>query len=157
MVQLVPMSEAVYAEYLPRSIAEYAEEKVKAGNFLPEDALQRSEGEFRELLPKDLQTPDNYLYSIVNDAGENVGILWVAHSTRGGKSRAFVYDFAIDEAHRRKGYGEQAFVALEAKVKELGLDTISLHVFGHNHAARALYEKLGYVTTNISMEKKLTP
>ena len=84
-------------------------------------------------------------------------MLWVAAETRQGKTRAFVYDFAIDEAHRRQGYGEQAFRALEDKVRALGLDSIALHVFGHNHAARALYEKLGYVTTNINMEKKLTP
>jgi hypothetical protein len=28
-------------------------------------------------------------------------------------------------------------------------------VFGHNHEARALYEKLGYVATNIMMSKSL--
>jgi len=46
--------------------------------------------------------------------------------------------------------------ALEERVRHLGLSTISLHVFGHNHAARALYEKLGYVTTNVMMSKTLT-
>ncbi len=49
--------------------------------------------------------------------------------------------------------GEQAFQALEIKVRELGLHTIALHVFGHNHAARAMYEKLGYITTNVQMLK----
>jgi hypothetical protein len=29
-------------------------------------------------------------------------------------------------------------------------------VFGHNTAARPLYEKLGYVATNINMSKGLT-
>jgi RimJ/RimL family protein N-acetyltransferase len=156
MVQLVPMSEAVYAEYVPKSIAEYAADKVKAGNFLPEEALERAEAEFRQLLPNGVHTPDNYLYTIVDEQGSKVGILWLAVSTHQGKTRAFVYDFAIDEEHRRKGYGEQAFSALEDRVRTLGLDTIALHVFGHNHAARKLYQKLGYVETNVSMEKKLS-
>ena len=46
--------------------------------------------------------------------------------------------FVIDEAHRRQGYGEQAMLAAEVQAKALGYDTIALHVFGHNHAARAL-------------------
>ena len=34
--------------------------------------------------------------------------------------------------------------------------SISLHVFGHNRVARALYEKLGYETTNVNMTEKLS-
>ncbi len=157
MVQLVPMAEADYVTYLEASTASYADEKVKAGNWKPEEALSLSQEEFHKLLPDGLATKDNYLYSIVDEAtGEKVGILWVAVVTRGKQTRAFVYDFAIDEDKRRHGYGTQAFLALEDKVKALGLDTIGLHVFGHNHAAIALYEKLGYVATNINMERKLS-
>jgi ribosomal protein S18 acetylase RimI-like enzyme len=47
-------------------------------------------------------------------------------------------------------------LALEARVISMGLDVISLHVFGHNRAARSLYEKLGYETTNVYMSKKLS-
>ena len=46
-------------------------------------------------------------------------------------------------------------VVLEDKVRELGLDSISLHVFGHNHAAIALYQAAGYETTDLHMVKKL--
>ncbi len=44
---------------------------------------------------------------------------------------------------------------LEKKVREQGFDTVSLHVFGHNHAGRELYEKSGYVVTNVNMSKKI--
>ena len=37
----------------------------------------------------------------------------------------------------------------------MGLAAISLHVFGHNTAARALYEKLGFVTKSVLMSKAL--
>lgn len=66
-----------------------------------------------------------------------------------------MYDFLVYEPYRRCGYGWQALQALEQNVRALGLDTIGLHVFGHNHAARALYEKAGYEVTNINMAKKL--
>ena len=83
-------------------------------------------------------------------------MIWLARIMQGAKPIMFIYDFRIDEAHRRKGYGEQAMLAAEVQAKALGYDTIALHVFGHNHAARALYEKLGYEITNINMAKKLT-
>ena len=67
----------------------------------------------------------------------------------------FIYDLRIYDEYQRRGYARQAMLALETKVRELGLDTISLHVFGHNHAAKALYDQLGYEVTNINMSKKL--
>ena len=40
-------------------------------------------------------------------------------------------------------------------VSLLGAEAIELHVFGHNQAAQALYEKLDYETTKIIMAKNL--
>jgi ribosomal protein S18 acetylase RimI-like enzyme len=96
------------------------------------------------------------LYSIEDMAGAKVGMLWFAVERRPAGARAFVYDVEVFEPFRRRGYAEQAFKAMEERVRELGLNTISLHVFGHNHAARTLYEKLGYIATNLNMSKTLT-
>ena len=65
-------------------------------------------------------------------------------------------DIVIDEPYRRRGYGQAAMLALEDSVRSLGLRGIALHVFGHNTAARALYERLGYTVTNINMAKRLS-
>ena len=83
-------------------------------------------------------------------------MIWIASQQRGAQRTAFIYNIEIAEALRGKGYGRQALLAVEEKVKALGLDTISLHVFGHNLVARALYEKVGYEVTNVLMSKKLT-
>jgi ribosomal protein S18 acetylase RimI-like enzyme len=40
-------------------------------------------------------------------------------------------------------------------VKNKGFEQLGLHVFGHNKIARALYESLGFETTNMVMSKKL--
>jgi len=157
MLRLVPMSEATYQAYLEVTVREYAEDKIKAGNWQPEEALERSAQEFRKHLPDGVATKGNTLYDIEDEAlGIKVGMIWLGRIMQGTKPAMFIYDFVIDEAHRRTGYGEQAMLAAEVQAKALGYDTIARHVFGHNHAARALYEKLGYEITNVNMAKKLT-
>ena len=157
MVRLVPMKATEYESYLAISIREYAEDKVQSGNWQPMEALERSRQDFQKLLPDGVATKDNYLYDIVDETlGVKVGMIWLARIMQGTKPIMFIYDFRVDEARRRKGYGEQAMLAAEVQAKALGYDTIALHVFGFNHGARALYEKLGYEITNINMTKKLT-
>ncbi|HLX41082.1 MAG TPA: GNAT family N-acetyltransferase [Ktedonobacteraceae bacterium] len=156
MIRLQPMTEAEYQEYLAVSVANYAQEHVKAGRWNEEEALQKATQEYADLLTEGLHTNNQYLFTIVDEqTGTKVGILWFAATERANELVAFVYDVDIDEQFRRRGYGEQAFLALETKVRELGLKKIGLHVFGHNHAARAMYEKLGYVVTNVQMSKSL--
>jgi RimJ/RimL family protein N-acetyltransferase len=40
-------------------------------------------------------------------------------------------------------------------VRRLGLTTIRFHISGDNLAARTMYEKLGFITTDVVMEKTL--
>jgi ribosomal protein S18 acetylase RimI-like enzyme len=71
------------------------------------------------------------------------------------KPYAFIWNIEIDPNHRGKGYGSQTMLALEEKVKELGLATIGLNVFGHNGTAIRLYQKLGYGTSSMTMYKNV--
>jgi RimJ/RimL family protein N-acetyltransferase len=158
-VKLVPMSQSEYAAWHKNSVEEYADEKVKAGNWDADGALERSLDEHRKLLPQGLASPNNYLYTIQAEPTPGappvaVGVVWLALPDW-KPPLAFVYDFLVYEPYRRRGYGLQALQALEQNVRALGLATIGLHVFGHNQAARALYEKAGYEVTNINMAKKL--
>lgn len=155
MVRLVPLDEAEYDVWVAAAIREYAEEKVRAGNWPAEEALRRAEDEFHQLLPSGRETPNNYLLAIVDpESGEMVGMLWLAilDPQRG---RAFIYDFRIDPRRRRRGYGRRALAALDGFARDLGVREIGLHVFGHNLAARSLYEKAGYVVTNVNMSRWL--
>ncbi len=157
MIRLQPMNETEYREYLDVAIANYAQEHVKAGRWNAENALQSATQEYSEILTDGLHTENQYLFTIVDEqTGDKVGMLWFAATERAKEPVAFIYDVIVYEPFRRRGFGEQAFQALETKVRALGIKKISLHVFGHNHAARALYEKLGYVTTNVTMSKSLS-
>ena len=82
-------------------------------------------------------------------------MIWFAERIQASKPTAFICDFQIDEEFRKKGYGKQTMVALEEKVKELGIETISLHVFGHNKTAINLYQAIGYQITDMSMIKRI--
>lgn len=151
------MNEVEFAAYWGRAIPEFAQDKVDAGQWASADALQRSRDSYSEQLPQGLATPGNCFFTVRDGASyEAIGMLWFAEQERGGKRIAYVYDVAIDAPHQRKGHARRAFAALEAEVAQRGLSGIALHVFGHNSGARSLYEKLGYVPTNINLFKPLS-
>jgi ribosomal protein S18 acetylase RimI-like enzyme len=155
VVSLEPMSADAWEAWRVASIRSYAAEKVAAGTWPGEGAEGRAVAEFRELLPQGQATPGHEFRSIVADGGEPVGIIWLAPQREIGRGAAFIYDIVIDESRRGRGYGRAAMEALEPLVRSLGYDRIALHVFGHNTIARNLYRALGYLETDVSMEKRL--
>jgi RimJ/RimL family protein N-acetyltransferase len=156
MIGLVPMTEADFQTYCDGAISEYAEEHVRGGRWSEEEAYEQARRQYQELLPQGLATANHFLYTLTHTSTQTpVGRLWFALQPQAGKQVAFIYDIAIEPAFRRKGYATQAFEALEQEVRTLGVQQIRLHVFGHNHEARALYEKLGFVATNVMMAKSL--
>jgi RimJ/RimL family protein N-acetyltransferase len=160
MVRLVPMGDAQFKSYIEQLIEGYAQEHVQAGNWSAAEGQKKAAEQVRSLLPEGVATPEHYLFSIETTGGEEsegeaVGVLWFALRDRGGKRSAFIYDIMIFEEARRKGYAAQALEQLEAMARELGLSEIALHVFGHNVAARALYDKMRYEEVDIIMAKQL--
>jgi RimJ/RimL family protein N-acetyltransferase len=156
MIHLEPMTEAEFQAYLKPAIDDYGQGHVKSGRWRAEEATEKSAAEFRELLPNGVHSADQHLFAIKDEAGTQVGMLWFAVRDNNGKRSAFIYDVRIGEAFQRRGYATQAFQALETLARDMGLAAISLHVFGHNTGARALYEKLGYIVTNLHMTKSLS-
>jgi ribosomal protein S18 acetylase RimI-like enzyme len=158
-LRLVPMTEAEFAAWVHDEIRSYSAEHVRAGDWPPEGAVERSEKEFQTLLPEGLRTVGHHLFMLEDpESSGKVGLVWfqAGPSARPGEPpKAYVYDLLVFEPFRGKGYGEAAMRLVEVEVKKLGFHALSLHVFGHNHVARGLYEKLGYVATNVVMKKSL--
>src|SRR3954451_10204092 len=117
MVRLEPLTEAEFQAFLEPAIAEYAAEHIRGGRWNQEEALEESRKEYMQLLPDGVHTAKQHLFSIRDDAGANVGILWFAVREQGGKRSAFIYDVRIDEAFQRRGHATQAFQALETLVR----------------------------------------
>lgn len=151
MINLTLMNADEYQRYLSCAIKTYAEEKVIAGNWKEEEALKKAEEEYTRLLPQGEKTEKNFLYTIRRD-DEAVGVIWLAQKS---EELGFIYDIYILEKYQGQGYAKEALKGIESVGQKLGLKKIGLHVFGHNKVARGLYEKLGYETTNVLMEKDI--
>ena len=150
MVQLVPMEQKDFEPYFELDIREYAEEHVRNGNWKKEEALEQSRKEHQQLLPDGLQSRNQYLFSIMDDAkNKKLGLIWVNIEN----SQAFIYDFRIDDEYQGKGYGKQALTALDEKLQSMNVQSVSLHVFGDNITAQELYKKMGFEITGIHMRK----
>ena len=118
--------------------------------------MESSERDYLNLLPEGVASKGQHLFSLKDAVtGQNVGMIWFAVGEQDGQQVAFICDFLVHKAFRGRGYGKAALVGLEQRVKALGVTSISLHVFGHNRAARGLYEKLSYRVTNVNMTKRL--
>ena len=151
MIKLEPIQQEDFERFLEREIRGYAEDHVRNGNWPAEGALERSRQEFARYLPDGIHSRDQYLYSIIDDLGTKIGLLWV--QVKDGK--AFILDFVIEEAFRGKGYGKQALAAMDEILRSMNVESVGLHVFGDNVAAQNLYKKAGFQVTNIQMQKKL--
>jgi Acetyltransferases len=149
MVKLEPIQQEDFDRFLQRGIREYAEDHVRNGNWPAEGSIERSRKEFERLLPDGIHSRDQYLWSIVGEAGNNIGLLWVQIK----EGKAFIFDFIIDEAFRGKGFGKQALAAMDEKLKSMDVQSVALHVFGDNVSAQGLYKKMGFEITGIHMRK----
>ncbi|MCM3587286.1 GNAT family N-acetyltransferase [Mesobacillus maritimus] len=145
------MNSSEFEQYLSHAIRGYADEHVKAGNWNEQEALSKATKEYERLLPDGEKTANNTLFTI-RDEDKEVGMIWLAQRAN---DKGFIYDINIREENQGRGYGKQAMIEIEKVARKLGLKSIKLHVFGHNRVARGLYEKLGYLETDIVMEKKI--
>ena len=112
MLELRPMTDQTFQRFLAHSAPQYAAEKVRSGEWTPEEAPARGEGEFLLLLPQGPDTPRNFLYDLHDPAtGTDVGVLWYALRGEGERTSAFIYEVEVFESYRRRSYATQAFAA----------------------------------------------
>ena len=147
-----------FASYQATSVADFAQEKVQAGQWSAAESLALSQQAFADLLPQGLATPDQHLFDLLCGDGPDapvVGLLWWGVQMRAGQRCAFVFDVIVEPGHEGQGHATRAFGRMEDEVRRQGLAGIGLHVFGHNPRARALYERLGFQTSSVQMFKPL--
>ena len=157
MIKLLPIEQHDFDAFLEREIFDYAQDKIKSGNWLPEQAMEKSRAEFQSLLPDGLATKDQYVFTIFDDeTGNKLGVMWFQAKQDDPRRRAFINDFVIEEKFRGKGFGKKAMQALHEKLQDMLVESVGLHVFAHNTNAIALYEKMGYEVTNLYMSKTIT-
>ena len=157
MTTLRLMSEDEFTAWRDHAIPSYAKDKVMSGQWSAAESLELAMRSFDALLPQGMATPDHHFYTIIDEHLLPVGTLWFAVKHSQGTRTAYVFDVNIFPEHQRKGHAFRAFQWLEREAVALNLSGISLHVFGHNRAAQALYAKLGFEPTNINLIKRVSP
>ena len=133
----------------------YVEQLVASSSMSREAAEAKATRDRGEFLPQGLDTPGHLIFRVEAD-GQPVGWLWMAlNNPRSEAGVGFVYDIAIDDAFRGRGYGRAAMQLAEKEARRRGLDALALNVFAHNAVARNLYASLGYRETSVQMRKEL--
>jgi ribosomal protein S18 acetylase RimI-like enzyme len=155
-LRLRPMTDTEFALFRTRAVRDYAADKVKAGEWLPERSEELAEAHTDQLLAEGARTPGMLLLMAEAEQDGPVGYAWLA-LTGPEVDRAWIYDIAIDEEQRGKGYGRALLTALEQAADEHGCSSIGLNVFSGNDIARGLYERAGFRVTSMHMAKPVGP
>ncbi|MGW6411659.1 GNAT family N-acetyltransferase [Streptomyces vinaceus] len=144
-----PMTEAEYEVWLVGAIEGYAADWTSRG--MPEEAARaKSVADHERALPHGLATEGATL-SVLEADGVPVGRVWSAPHGEG----SYVFDVAVAEEHRGRGYGRDLMLLAERTALAGGHRVLGLQVFAGNTPARRLYESLGYRTTNVNYAKDL--
>lgn len=155
-ITLRPFTPREFAAFLKVSVPTYAHEIARARGLSRAEALIRSKKDFKQLLPKGLATPDNFLWLLVaEDIGKPVGSLWVNCSGAGVRRRVFIYEFKLAPRFRDQGYGRQTLHVLERWAKKNKARSLGLNVFTHNPRAHHLYKSFGFEERSVQMSKAL--
>ncbi len=153
-LQLRAMTAEEFERFCERTIAEYAAEHVRSGDWSAQAAPRLAAQETASLLPHGRDTAGMLLLCAEHPSDGVVGTAWVALE-HGEKRGAWIYEIDIQPEHRGNGYGRELLSVLERTVLEHGIEELGLNVFAGNAVARGLYESSGYETTSLHMRKRL--
>jgi GNAT superfamily N-acetyltransferase len=130
-----------YEEWVTRQITGYAADITGSGSLPVERAREAAVRSYEELLPRGLDTPGHSI-CVIEDHSAPVADIWLRHGHAAGL--AYVFDVEVRPEHRGHGYGRAAVLVGEDVAGAGGDAFLGLNVFGHNHVAIRLYERMGY-------------
>ncbi len=143
-VMLIKMNQSEFKPYSKWSVKAYADHLIKSGDEkFRFKALKAAKSEFNDVFPNGADSADNYLYVVVNEKNEKIGVIGYQKSPF-EENAAFVTENVIKEEYRGKGYGKSAFVKIQEDAREKGFSKMVLNVFKHTPVSFSMYEKNGF-------------
>lgn len=143
-ISFKPMNNDEFKVYSKWSVKAYADHLIKSGDEkFRFKALREAKSEFKDIFPDGANSADNYLYIVVNEANEKIGVIGYQKSPF-EENAAFVTENVIKEEYRGKGYGKSAFVKLQEDAREKNFGKMVLNCFKHTPVSYSMYEKNGF-------------
>ena len=146
-VRLVPVTPAEYSAFVPEQIREFADQKIRAGHWRPEEAQALSRHAVESFLPVPGPSEGHRVYRALDESDRGVGWIWVGPPPvrlLNLPARRWLYQITVEGPFRGKGYGRAMLEATEELVRREGGQELYLNVFRWNAIARALYDSAGY-------------
>ena len=150
-VTLLALTDAEYAAFAERQVAESARQRVRAGEWAPAQALDRARAA-ADLLADRLRGRGHRIWKGLDAGGGLVGWLWVSpapafverYGVRDPTRARWLSQITVTEDRRGRGDGRALLAALHAQLAAEGVDALGLRVYDRNAAARRLYARSGY-------------
>ena len=162
VISLVPLSTTERAEFLELQVEEFAREKILAGHWTEREARKNSRKSISRLTGADPLARGHRFLKGVDVDGVRMGWIWIGPppSPLDVERSQWLYQITVEESLRGRGFGRAMLTALERLLAHEGVDALYLNVFAWNHAARSLYDSMGYETvlespTDAQMRKRL--
>ncbi len=146
-VGLESVSAAEYEAFVDEQIKEYADQKVRAGQWRPEEAEALSRHSVEGFLPRSGPTRGHRIWKAVDPRGARVAWIWVGPppvKLLDISTKRWLYQITVEPSKRGQGYGRAALSAVESVLAAEGVQELYLNVFRWNTVARALYDSMGY-------------
>ncbi len=142
-----------YADYRESAARLYGDQMVEFGGMPAELAHAKATDDIAALLPAEGLLPSHAIIVGVEHE-QPVGLVWLG-PRRDGIHGLWIYDIAVEELHRGRGFGRALMLEAERHTRAAAGGSLALNVFGGNTAAIALYASLGYRVDAQQMSKDL--
>lgn len=164
MVKLHRPTQDEFERWLVQSADRQAEDRAWVNGTDPKAERGQLEAMIPVLLPKGMDSPDHAFRVARDEAGDELGFVWVGVLPNAPSGSCVLFDIYVHEAHRGRGVARAMLEQMLESLRGDAIKTVILYVRADNAPARALYKKLGFVeddapegAKDIQMRKTLEP
>ncbi len=145
MVKLDRLSQGEFARWFALSVERQAEDRAWVNGTDPKAEREQLAAMTPVLLPKGMDSPDHAFRVARDEAGSELGFVWVGVAPGAPEGTCLLFDIYVHEAHRGRGVARAIIKQMFESLKSDAVRTVVLYVRADNAPARALYKRSGSV------------